>query len=84
MSYEVKLKVGQYWLDKESYFDVRLTDMGACISLCDQDSNTRYTALIDKGELILGEVSALISEEMMEQMMQVQPSVSSESENSAE
>jgi hypothetical protein len=60
MDYEVTLKVGQYQLDRASYLDVRLTDMGACISVCDTDINVRYTALIDDGKLLLGEVDELV------------------------
>lgn len=63
MPYEAKIQVGQYWLNDETWLDIRLTDMGVCVSVCDQELNLRYTALVDNGELVLGEVKELISEE---------------------
>ena len=58
----VQLKTGSYPIDATTWFDVRMTDMGVAISLCDMDSNIRYTALVDDGKLAFGEVGALIRE----------------------
>ena len=63
MPYEVKLQVGQYKIDNTSWLDVRMTDMGAVLSVCDTDMNVRYTVMVDEGKTIFGEVQELVTEE---------------------
>jgi hypothetical protein len=60
MSGEVKIKTGSYPIDAQTWFDVRLTDMGVAVSLCDMQTNTRYTILAEDGHVAFGEVSKLI------------------------
>lgn len=62
MGYEVKVEVGQYAIDPTTWLDVRMTDMGAVLSVCDTDMNVRYTFMVDGGKLILGEVGRLVGE----------------------
>lgn len=44
----IQMHVGQYTLDENAHFDIRLSDVGTMISLLDEDMNLRYTIVIDE------------------------------------
>ena len=56
------IQAGVYDADDTSWFDLRLTDKGWIISLCDSDMNVRYTVVVDKGEVTNREVTELLQE----------------------
>lgn len=64
----VRMHTGTYELDPTAWFDLRLTDIGVVLSLCDADMNIRYTVVIDNGKVILREVDKLIRDEELRAM----------------
>jgi hypothetical protein len=59
----VNVKTGSYDIDAQTWFDIRLTDLGLSISLCDNEMNTRYTVVIDDGKVAFGEAAKLMRDE---------------------
>ena len=58
----MRIKSGEYLIDSTSWFDIRLTDMGVAINLCDQDANIRYMIVVDNGNVVFREVDQLIAD----------------------
>lgn len=59
---DLSIKSGEYVVDKTSWFDIRYSDMGLCLSLCDLDMNQRFTVIIDEGKVVFSEIDRLIRE----------------------
>jgi hypothetical protein len=65
----VSITTGQYWLDATSFLHIAETALGPCISVCDEDMNVRYSALLSPtGDLLLGEVDELIRPQVMQHL----------------
>jgi hypothetical protein len=64
----IKIQAGSFDIDntQSAWFDIRLTDSGCCVSLCDNEQNLRYTAIIDNGKVVFGEIGPLIRSDAME------------------
>jgi hypothetical protein len=60
MSGEVRIVVGKYDISEQVWLDIRLTDIGLAISMCDNETNTRYTVILDEGKVAHAVKAALI------------------------
>lgn len=56
----VTVSAGQYEISAAVWLDIRSTDIGTAISVCDSRVNRRYTVCIDNGQTTRAEVAKLI------------------------
>lgn len=61
MKGQIKIPVGRYEVEPEIWFDIRLTDLGAIVSLCNNHTNVRHSVVIgEDGKLKWSETGELI------------------------
>lgn len=56
----ILVHVGEYQIDRTTWFDIRLCDGGTVISLCDSGHNRRFSVIADGRKVIFREIADLV------------------------